>query len=77
MPNCAESTICNDRRSLLYTAGGLGGAVSSLAGPGQSAGGGPGSEASRSFEKFAFYSTKKRQKKNTCVVQFFSVSNKL
>ena len=40
MPNCAEGTKCNDRRSLLCTAGGLGGAVSTLASPGQSAGGG-------------------------------------
>ena len=59
VPNFAEGTICSDRRSLLYTAGGLGGAVSPLAGPGQSAGGG---EASASSEKFAFYSTKKGQK---------------
>ena len=63
---CAEGTICNDRRSLVYAAGGLGGAVSPLAGPGQSAGGG---EALGSSEKFAFYSTKKRAK-NTCVVHF-------
>ena len=42
MPNCAESTICNDQKSLSCTAGGLGGAVSSLAGPGHSAGGGGG-----------------------------------
>ena len=57
--------------SLLYTAGGLGVAVSSLAGPGQSAGGG---EAPGSSEKFAFYSTKKRPE-NTCVVRFVSVLN--
>ena len=73
MPNFAEGTICNDRRSLLYTAGGLGGAVSPLAGPGQSAGGG---EASGSSEKFAFYSTKKRPN-NTCVVHFLVSSIQL
>ena len=64
---CAEGTICNDLRSLLYTAGGPGGAVSTLAGPGQSAGGG---EAPEISEKCAFYNTKKRPK-NTCVVHFF------
>ena len=69
MPNCAKSTICNDRRPLLDTAGGLGDAVSSLPGPGQSAGGGPEGEAPRSSEKFAFYISKKRPK-NTCVVHF-------
>ena len=42
------------------------GAVSPLADPGQSAGGG---EAPGSSEKFAFYNTKKRPK-NTCVVHF-------
>ena len=59
MPKWAEGTICNDRRSLLYTAGGLRGAVSCLAGPGQSAGGG---EAPGSSEKFVFYTTKKSPK---------------
>ena len=67
----AEGTICNDRRSLLYTAGGSGGAVSPLTGPGQSAGGG---EAPGSSEKFAFYITKKRPK-NTSVMHFFGVLN--
>ena len=67
MQNCAEGTIRNDQRSLLYTAGGLGGAVSPLAGPGQSAGGG---QAAGSSENFAFYSIKKRPK-NTCVVHLF------
>ena len=47
-----------------------GGAVSPLAGPGQSAGGG---EEPGSSEKFAFYSTKKRSK-NTCVQCIFLVS---
>ena len=45
---------------------GSGGAVSPLAGPGQSAGEG---EALGSSENFAFYSTKKGPK-NTCVVHF-------
>ena len=58
VPNYAESRICNERRSLLYTAGGLGDAVSSLPGPRKSAGGGPGGEAPGSSEKFAFYSFK-------------------
>ena len=66
MRNCAKGTICNDRKSMLYTAGGLGGAVRPLAGPEQSAGG---SEAPGSSEKFAFYSIRKRPK-NTCVVHF-------
>ena len=57
-------TECDLFRSLFYTAGGSGGAVSPQAGPGQSAGGG---EAPGSSEKFAFYNTKKRPK-NTCVV---------
>ena len=59
MPICAEGTIFNGLPSLLYTAGGRGGAVSSRTGPGQSAGGG---EAPGSSEKFAFYNTKKRPK---------------
>ena len=50
--------ICNDRRSLLHTAGGLGGAVNPPAGPGQSPGGGPGSEAPGSSDTFAFSSSK-------------------
>ena len=66
VPNCAEGAICNDRRSLLYTAGGWG---CCLAGPGQSAGGG---EAPGSSEKFAFYSIKRGQ--NTFVWCIFSVS---
>ena len=65
----AESTICNDWRSLLYKAGGLGGAVSSLAGPGQSAVGDPAGEAPRSSEKFAFYNTK--EEKNHLCGAFF------
>ena len=69
MPNCSEGTICNDRRSLLCTAGGLGGAVSPLADPGKSAGGG---EAPGSSEETAFYSTKKRPK--TLVWYVFLVS---
>ena len=67
MPNCFEDIICSDRSSLLYTAEGLGGAVSPLVGPGQSSGGG---EAPGRSEKFALYSTKKGPK-NTCVVRFF------
>ena len=59
MPNCAEGTICNDRRSLLYTTRGLGSVVSPLVGPGQSAGGG---KAPGSSEKIAFYSTKEAKK---------------
>ena len=47
-----------DRRSLLHTAGGLGGAVSLPAGPGQSPGGGPGGEAPGSSDTFAFSSSK-------------------
>ena len=52
---------------------GFGGAVSPLAGPGQSAGGG---EAPKSSEKFAFYSTKKKQMcgQHLCG-KFFSVLN--
>ena len=37
----AVGPICNDHRSLPFTAGGLGGAVSCPVGPGQSPGGGP------------------------------------
>ena len=39
-----RSTICNDQRSLLIPVGGMGGAVSPLAGPGQSPGGCPGAK---------------------------------
>ena len=55
---CAAGATCNDRRSLLHTAGGLVGAVSPLAGPGQSPGGGPGGEAPGSSDTFAFSSSK-------------------
>ena len=58
VPNCAEGTICNDIRSLLYTTGGPS-AVSPLAGPGQSTGVG---EAPGTSEKFAFYNTKEAKK---------------
>ena len=54
--------MCNDRKSLLYTAGGLSGAVSSLAGPGQSAGGGPGGEASEALKNLHFTVPEKCQK---------------
>ena len=56
---CAEGTICNDQRSLLYTAGGLAGTVSPLAGPGQSTGGG---EAPGSSEKLHFTVPKRGQR---------------
>ena len=59
---CAAGATCNDRRSLLHTAGGLGGAVSPPAGPGQSPGGGPGGEAPGSSDTFAFSSSKERPK---------------
>ena len=39
--HCAGAAICNDQRSLPLAAGGLGGAVSPPAGPGQRPGGGP------------------------------------
>ena len=55
---CAAGATCNDRRSLLHTAGGLGGAVSPPVGPGQSPGGGPGGEAPGSSDTFAFSSSK-------------------
>ena len=61
-------TICNDQRSSLYTAGGLGGVVSPPAGPGQSAGGG---EAPGSSEKLPY----PNRPKNTCVFYYFSVLN--
>ena len=35
--NCSKSTLCTDHRSLTNAVGGLGGAVSSTVGPGQTA----------------------------------------
>ena len=55
--NRAEGTIRNDQRSLLHTAGGLGGAVSPPMGPGQSPGGGPGGEAPGSYRNIAVRNT--------------------
>ena len=60
MTECDLLCQCNDQRSLLYTAGG---AVSSLAGPGQSAGG---DEAPGSSEKFCILQYQKEAKKHLC-----------
>ena len=42
---CAGGTTCNDQKSLLPAAGGLGGTFSPRAGPGQRLAGDPGGEA--------------------------------
>ena len=51
---CAKGTIINDQRSSPFVAGGLRGAISPPAGPGQSSGGGLGEKPLEDLENLHF-----------------------